>query len=317
VVAVVATYRRGPELARLWDALLAQSVPLAAVVVADNAGEDPIRKFVEQSGGSGIKGHYIPMPGNPGCGAGLAGAIRKGQEEYGRRISHFWILDDDVVFPPDALESLLKGLEESGARVGVPLLTDQEGRLCEIPEPVFKPWRRLIRKSIRTPEELRKVMGLDPVPIFWSPGPCVLVAGDAVESEGTPRTDFWMLGEDVEYTLRMGARYGMVLIPRVEAGHWRPQTGPSSGWDYRVYVKFCAHLQNLAYMAFRLPYRRHLWRYVPGNYLRFLGIYGGAGFAWADAAGCFWTGALRGEPAGGDWGRDLREKRKKTERLKG
>jgi GT2 family glycosyltransferase len=300
VLVLVATYRRPEELRRLGECLSSQTHPVAGVVVVDNAGDLATRMLVEAFP---IPATYQAAAANRGCGAGLRRAEEHALEN--REATHWWILDDDAVPPPDALEKLLKAMEKSGAGMAVPLLTDERGRVWGFPEPVDPEQRRFFRRTDDF-DESAKYFGSQPHPCLWTTGACQLVTVPAAVEAGLHRDDFWMLGEDLDFSMRVARVAGAVFIGDVRVPHLPPTaSGTAAGRDY---AKFCALLQNLTYLAFWNRGSGHLWRYLPGNFRRFFRTEGWSWGTLRDAGDCFVSG-LSGLPAGRGSGERIRGRR--------
>jgi hypothetical protein len=108
-----------------------------------------------------------------------------------------------------------------------------------------------------------------------------------------PRDDFWFQGEDLEWTLRLTAKFFGVLAPAAECRHLPP---PAE--SRRARLKAAAMLQNNLFTATRLPHGRRLLRHAPGNLWRFLRAENFSRVAWALAWSAHWRGGVRGQPAG-------------------
>jgi GT2 family glycosyltransferase len=308
VVAVVATYRRGDALCRLLEKLNLQTLPLLGIVVVDNAAEALVEQMVAKGNAAKIGPEmiYRAMPENRGCGAGL----KAGEEEALRRfpdLTHVWILDDDVIPESDCLEKLLAGLLRAKADLICPLLADEQGRLWGFPEPrakqgEFSFWvcqaGRKIRECVFPAEALEK-LGPGPHGMWWCTGACVLVSRRALLELGTHRDDYWMLGEDHEFSLRVGARFQSVFLTEVVVPHCPPLLSDPVLAREGHYRKFLALLQNLTYNALRLSIPSGpMWSYLPGNYRRFFRTFGFTMKTGRDALRAFWWGAVLGRPAG-------------------
>lgn len=298
VVAVVVTCRRERELARLLASLEASTVPPAGCVVIDHAGtvpdaeahrSFPVRIFRDLS--------------NPGPGAGWANGTRRAHDIFGG--TDILYLDDDVVLPPEALEILLR--EKTGAHAICPLLEDAAGKLWGFPEPADAARRRLIRAA-STPADALRLLGPGPHKFYWATGACLLVDSDGLARAGLHRPDFWMLGEDLEYTMRLATGGDAVFTCLVSVPHLPPPAADLESARRSDYVKFCSLLQNLSWLSFHSRHSAHLWRYLPGNFRRFFRTHGRGAAAVADAWECFRQGALCGRPAGHASGVRLRER---------
>jgi GT2 family glycosyltransferase len=292
VVGVTATYRRPAELDRLIASL--EQIPRGfhALVVVDNAGDPRTREAAERAR---IPTRYLNPGANLGCGGGLAAGERFALEKLGPTWTHLWILDDDTVVAPDALERLLAAMAREGAVVAHPLTTDGAGQLGWFPGLLDREKFRAIRVP-GPPEQFITQCGDAPVPFSWSQGIALLVARTALEALGPHRDDYWVRGEDLEFSLRLTHGGRGIYVPAARVQHLPPAAAPSSGdAEYR---RHGAMLQNIAYTAARLPHGRRLLRTIPGNWLRFLRMWSPSPRVVADAARALFLGAVRGEPAG-------------------
>jgi GT2 family glycosyltransferase len=303
VIAVIVTHRRPAELERLLRNLADSRAPLGGCVIADHA-PDGTTAALERT---------VPFEtvvredaSNPGPGAGWANAARTALEHF-PEADAIWYLDDDVTISPDALGILLQEMEKAGADSIAPLLEDTEGKLWGFPEPEATALRLTIRQAA-TPAEARALLGDSPLPFCWCTGACYLVTKKAVQRAGFHREDFWILGEDLEYAMRLAGLTRAVFTCRVSVPHLPPPPTDRAAARRSDYVKFCSLLQNLSYLAFHSPYSRHMKRYLPGNFRRFLRTHRLRPRTVRDALACFRNGAIRGEPAGTASGAALRKR---------
>lgn len=299
VVAVVVTWRRERELERLLESLAGSSFPLHGCIVMDHAGT--VRG--EIAGRFPYPVRIVSDLSNPGPGAGWANGARAAREAFGE--TDLLYLDDDVVLPPDALGILLR--EKQGATAICPLLEDGDGNLWGFPEPVSKLDRKAIRNA-RTPADACRLLGPGPHPFCWATGACLLVDASAVGAAGLHRSDFWMLGEDLEYSMRLAGKGRGVFTCLVAVPHLPPKPADPESARKSDYRKFCSLLQNLSYLSFHSPHSRHMWRYLPGNYRRFFRTHGIKPSTIQDAASCLVQGAVLKHPAGDPSGIALRER---------
>lgn len=292
VVAIV-THRRETELARLLASLRDGFPHPERIVICDHAPGGGVRAVAEASG---LPVRVVEDAGNPGPGAGWTRAATAGLEDVPDAGSLLF-LDDDVVLPPGALAAMVEGLRE--ADLVAPLLEDAEGVLWGIPEPCVPAARKAIRRA-HTPAEAVGLLGERPLSLCWCTGACVLVRTTLYKTTGPHRPDFFMLGEDLEFSMRASTVGRAVFLPKVSVPHLPPPSGitPSA-----ARIKFCCLLQNLCHLSFHAPHSRHMRMYLPGNFRRFLRDFGIGGVA--DAIRCFVYGAILGEPAGGAHGRAL------------
>lgn len=300
VAAAIATYDRDRELARLLTALAASEVPLAPVCVADNASSEKTKEICEGAGAS-----WLPRAVNDGPGAAWNAAIAEALEDTA--VTHVLVLDDDVVPGPDVVGSMLAAMEKAQCCATAPLLFDAQGMLWGFPEPRESALRTAIRR-VTDAESARKILGEEPHSFCWATGACMLYRRDVFEKCGMFREDFWMLGEDLEFSMRAAAAKGGVFTAVAAVPHLPPETADPRISAIKHREKFLALLQNLSFLAFRSPHSGHLRSYLPGNFRRYLRTEGwNAGIVW-DGWCAFWHGAVCNRPAGTATGARIRER---------
>ncbi len=307
IAAVIVTYRRPLELRRLLMSLAAGTERPILTVIVDNAGDDPDAAMPLAE--SALPGLWVPIPGNPGPGAGWKRGMEIALEQLGQ-VDFFLLLDDDVVIPPEALAGLVQAAhrgEQRTAGAVAPLLEDADRRLWAFPEP-RRPEQRLEIRKAGTPADCLQRLGPGPHPFVWCTGACVLVSGAAVATCGFPRTDFQMLGEDLEYSMRIASQFEAVFTPGIAVPHLPPP--PREGTDAlrADRFKFLCLLQNLAYLAFHCPHSAHLRSYLAGNYRRWFRTHGWSLRNLSGALATFRAGAFHGQPAGAAGGIELRKR---------
>lgn len=296
VAAITATYRRPERLAELLASLTQDQPALQNVLVIDNAGSPETEGLAAQMP---LSTHVITPGKNLGCGGGVALGLREALRDPAT--THVWLFDDDAATTPGALAALLLALESAGADAAVPLVTDAAGHVGWFPGPLPQPAWNLIRGAKLTPSAFRAACGMTPLPWKWAPWPSLLVTRRAVETIGLPRDDYWFQGEDLEWTLRLSARFVGVLAPAAECRHlWPPEDRP------RAFLKQALMLQNNFYTAARLAHGARIWRHAPGNVARFLAANRFSVRAFVTAWLCWWRGACRGLPAGAPGGDGFR-----------
>lgn len=308
VAAAIATHRRDKELQRLLECLSASTLPLAAgAFVADNANSSETQSLCATAP---LPCTWIGLSENKGPGTAWNAAIARALNDP--QVTHLLVLDDDIIMPPNALNVLLKIIVQAHVDAVAPLLFDEHNRLWGFPEPVDEPLRKAIR-LVHTPEECASVFGEQSYPFCWATGACMLYTRDAFTKSGFFREDFWMLGEDLEFSMRVAAAGGGVFTAQVAVSHLPPPPNSRSVTTAHR-GKFLALLQNLSYLAFHSPHSAHLRHYLLGNLRRYLRTEGYHPGNIRDAAEAFWHGALRGQPAGTKVGVKLRARAERRPR---
>jgi GT2 family glycosyltransferase len=296
IVALIATYRRPKELRRLLDSIATLKSPLAKVIVVDNASSEEVRAIVD---GAPFPTLYLDPGKNLGCAAGLRLAGERALALPQIQATHLLVLDDDAVLLPDSIERLLAAAAAEKADLAYPMVLDELGHVGWVPA-IGISARALRRLGPMTPEEFRAKVTDRIRPFSFAQGVCLLISRDAVEQHGLHRDDFWVRGEDIEFTLRYTRDRLGIFVPDAVVRHLPPHGEAASFSREGEYLKHCAMVQNNAYLGFRL---RHGWRttWTMGGTLRhFFHLWGLK--ALPDALRALWRGAILGRPAGREAG---------------
>lgn len=296
VVAVVATYRRPFELGRLIDSVATLRHPLAAFIVVDNSSNAEIRALVEKAPFRAI---YLDPGKNLGCGGGLRLAEEHALSLPDVTATHVLVLDDDAVLTPDCVDLLVAASAEEKADLAYPMVLDGDGHVNWLPGiPVHREYRRM---GMLDREKFIAHFGDRPRTFVNAQGVCLLISRAALEAKGLHRDDFWVRGEDIEFTLRFTRHHRGIFVPSALAHHLPPPEHSVSSTRAAEYLKHCAMVQNNSYLGIRLP---HGWRIAwttAGTLRHFFSIWGFR--ALPDALRAMWRGAVLGEPAGVGSGR--------------
>ncbi len=290
IVALVATFNRPKEVHRLLESLARHRNVLARVVIVDNASATAIDQVLEPWGEWVIK---LAPDHNLGCGGGLKHAY----EEGARRVplaTHFLIVDDDAVIPPGTLESLVAAMDSANADLATPLILGPDHYLGWTPG-LYK--RKAHRKAqrIREHKAFLDEFGSQPVPFLWACGVCLLLSRRTMEENGSHREDFWVRGEDIEFSLRHTKHRDGIVVPTLTVDHLPPSTSAPISSESE-FLKHAALVQNICYLTCRLPHGRRLRWTIPGALKHFFQTWGFRGVLAASQA--VWAGAVLGYPAG-------------------
>jgi rhamnopyranosyl-N-acetylglucosaminyl-diphospho-decaprenol beta-1,3/1,4-galactofuranosyltransferase len=205
VCAVVVTYNRRDLLRECLEAVTGQSRAPDTVLVVDNASTDGTPEMVREAFGAV---EVLALPENEGS----AGGFHEGMKAaVARGVDWLWVMDDDTIPAPDALEQLL----------------DAHG---DFPDAAL-----LASKVLWTNGELHPMNwpGLDPrdmdgfvdaierraLRIRANTFPSLLVRRTAVESYGPPRKGFWIWSDDIDFTQRILRHEPGYMIPQSVAVH--------------------------------------------------------------------------------------------------
>lgn len=233
VLALVLTHDAPEMLGRCLDALGAQTRPLADVLVVDNASAQSVHDVV-----AARHGRVLRLDENVGPAGGYAAGLHAALESDAAWI---WVMDDDCVPAPNALESLAAtAIDELGPRVVLATAVDQET------------------------DEVISGIG------WWG----VLIPRVVVEVVGGPLPELFYWCEDSEYLQWRIPNAGFFVVPcpdaMVAVQHSRPRGEDRPAWKYYYQAR------NKLYYKWRLQLpspRESGW---PGVRSRVLRAYQGA-----------------------------------------
>lgn len=197
VVAVVVTYNRKDLLRQCIDHLMAQRGTVPDILVIDNASTDGTAEMMMPL----VRAGQIRYE-NTGDNLGGAGGF-----EYGTRVAlrcgyeYVWLMDDDTLPRPDALDALIRAGGELG-RFGylssVALWTD--GELC----------RMNVQRDVRM-HNIRD-FSAEQIPSGAATFVSLLVPASVMREVGLPIGAFFIWADDLEYTRRISRRYPCYVV---------------------------------------------------------------------------------------------------------
>lgn len=202
-IAIVVTYNRLTLLRECIERLL-KIQPAVDVMVVDNASTD---------GTDHIKEEYPDiMYFNTGKNSGGAGGFNYGlKKAYPMGYKYFWMMDDDTMVTEDSLSELLKAKDALNNHFGflssLALWTD--GKLCKmnyhIPSDDWNEYKdRIMDAGI-------KIKQATFVSFF--------VSREAVKKCGLPIKEYFIWGDDSEYSLRISKEFPCYLVYKSQVIH--------------------------------------------------------------------------------------------------
>jgi rhamnopyranosyl-N-acetylglucosaminyl-diphospho-decaprenol beta-1,3/1,4-galactofuranosyltransferase len=207
VAAVVVNYNAGDALGPCVASVLAQE-PRPEIVVVDNASTDGTADATTALA-SIVPVHVVRLEENTGGAGGFHTGLEVALE---RGADLVWLMDDDGVPEPSCLETLLPHLTTHEFVGPAVVAEDAPDRLCF---PIRLPGgTRVVHRM----DALRAAAVDGLVEGILIPFNGVLVTRQLVELIGTPRAEFFIWGDDVEYLWRAeaaGARIATVVDARV------------------------------------------------------------------------------------------------------
>ena len=216
ITAIVVAHNRPTELRMVVSALLGQSVPPSRILIIDNASQQPVAEVL--AGFPNVE--VIRSEVNTGGAGGFAFALQKAlkRDDKGTVQSEWvWMLDDDAVPRPSALEALIK------ATKGLP---DRVGALCSAVYE-FDTLALMHRRAFdfqfgwESPIAAAQYQGAQ-VPIDTSSFVGLLVKTEVARVVGLPDASFFIAYDDTDYSLQIRkAGWSIWLVPQSQIDHLR------------------------------------------------------------------------------------------------
>lgn len=221
VAACVLTYNRKETLLRCIDAVLAQTHSVNRLIVFDNGSSDGTREALATAGHFALSQlDYVRVEDNLGPAAGFSAVMRRGYESGCEWV---WVMDDDVLPAPTALEELATAYETCFSvpeDVGflVSRVETPDGRPNNVPDvdtrqdrKMQPQWAMLLQHGL--------------VRIAWSTLNSTLFPRGTLRDFGFPKPDFFYGGDDIDLTLRIAKERPGYIVGKSLAVHLREASG--------------------------------------------------------------------------------------------
>lgn len=198
VAAIVVTYNRKEMLGGCIDHILAQQDATCDILVIDNASTDGTGEAVAEMQRRSDRIRYFNTGSNLGGAGGFSYGMRKAVEEG---YEYLWVMDDDTYPAETALCTLLEADQAIGGDYG--FLSScalwKDGRICRMNrQKVWKKFRRFIEEPVGGMVRVEQAT-------FVS----LFLRRETVEKAGLPIKEFFIWGDDIEYTRRISIRMGL------------------------------------------------------------------------------------------------------------
>jgi dTDP-4-dehydrorhamnose reductase len=220
IYAVVLSYKRKELLKRCLHAINDQTRRYAGIIVVDNASHDGTEEMLQQLQQQLPSLKVYVLSQNTGASGGFSAGFRMA---YQQGADHVWMMDDDVIPEPDALEQLV----DAGSRLdakGKPysfLLSrayTEDGLLTNVPsvdqrmnEVDYENWPDLLDLGV--------------IPVRPATYVSILVPRASLQRYGLPLAPMFMWGDDTEYTLRLSQDIPGYLVAGSKVWHLRKVSG--------------------------------------------------------------------------------------------
>jgi GT2 family glycosyltransferase len=194
--------------------VLAQTHPPDRVVVVDNVSSDGTPDMVRERFPDA---DLEQLERNDGAAGGFHEGIRAGMERGGEWL---WLMDDDTIPAPDALEQLLRPLNDLGGLPLPSLLASKVVWTDGTLHPKNLPWARLDEGSV---EAFVRAADRRLILLRVASWVSILVSRRAVEEHGLPLKHYFIWGEDGEWTARLLKHGTGYMVPASVVCHKTPQ----------------------------------------------------------------------------------------------
>ena len=177
------------------------------IIIVDNNSTDGTKEYIADLIGKDViyKRLKKNLGGAGGFSAGMKYAVKKGYE-------YVWIMDDDTIVKKDTLEVLLKAKDEISDDFGFISSSVKwiDGSDCKMNRQTYK-------EQISDYEKSYVMKGIYPVKVatFVS----LLFSSDAIKQIGLPLKEYFIWGDDKEYTLRMSNEFACYNVVDSQVVH--------------------------------------------------------------------------------------------------
>lgn len=190
IIAVVVTHNRLALLTEAIAALKDQTVPVQKIIVINNGSTDNTARWLDAE-----KDLTVIHQANIGAAGGFSTGIKMAAAHSA---DYIWIMDDDTICEPEALENLLKNISHVKEPIGFLSSrcnwTDGSPHFMNIPS---------IKALFNNRLPFNKYDDQGMILIESSSFVSLLVNTEAVKSVGLPYKEFFIWGDDQEFTSRI------------------------------------------------------------------------------------------------------------------
>lgn len=197
ICAVVVTYNRKEILEKCLQALFSQDYTDFDILIVDNASTDGTGEFIRGLSEANL------IYRNTGANTGGAGGFYSGMRyAYENGYDWIWVMDDDVVPAPTALHELVEHLkyDENISYLASAVYSAEGDTAMNTPE--------ISRYSTNGYLFWYENLEYGMVRLEQATFVSLLINRRAVEKCGLPCRDYFIWGDDIEYTLRIGRNFG-------------------------------------------------------------------------------------------------------------
>lgn len=204
VYAVVVTYNRKELLCECIAAILGQTVSVDKLILIDNNSTDGTYEALEEKGYiTDPIVEYIKLDENIGGAGGFYEGMKVAREESP---SWVWIMDDDTIPNKTCLEELLNASEIIDGNISflASAVRGIHNEAMNVP--------KISRNQFNSYTDWYEYLEYGIVQIVKATFVSLLINGEAIKKCGLPWKEFFIWGDDSEYTQRIIRDYGSAYM---------------------------------------------------------------------------------------------------------
>ena len=212
VAIVIATYNRKDYLKDLIDSIRKMSYKDFHIIVVNNSSTDGTQEWLEQQQDITT----ITQVNSGGAGAFFTGLKYAAEKGY----HYTWIMDDDVLVYSDSLLNLVKKANQLKDNFGYlcSKVIDNNNRPCNVPSVNMK-------KNDTGDVEWNELCEFNLIKVLQASFVSVFFPIKRVIEMGLPYKEFFIWGDDSEYTSRMSKEFDCYLVTDSIVQHRRLSAG--------------------------------------------------------------------------------------------
>lgn len=216
---VIVTYNRLTLLKEVIESLRCQTYKDSQIVVINNGSTDDTESWLKEQ--CDVK--TITQANLGGAGGFYTGMKYVAEQGY----EYCWIMDDDVICSPTALEELLKAVK---VRENIGFVCSRvlgvDGQPMNTPIPAVK-----AMQEGKYSDVFELVNAYAMVRVSSATFVSVLFPVDIIYQVGLPYKDYFIWGDDSEYTERISSKFPSYVVCSSEVVHKRTIQAPLSFYD--------------------------------------------------------------------------------------
>lgn len=198
VYAVVVTYNRKKLLIECLESILSQTISVDKIIVLNNCSTDGTLDFLREKGyEDNTKVEINTLEKNTGGAGGFYFAMK---QAYAEGADWIWLMDDDCIPENNALEELIEASHRYDASFFASSVFGPNGEFMNVPtlsahksDNGYKDWYEYLSDGV--------------VRIDAATFVSLLISRDSIYKCGLPHKDFFLWGDDIEYTIRLTKNY--------------------------------------------------------------------------------------------------------------